>query len=126
MARCVALVRFVDGGELFCVYCNTTGPVVGRVLFDTADLAQAARDAYEAALQGRGTTERQGRAPAGVEAAEERAVAYPYWQHGDLRFEFATRASRRHRRLTGPKGHDDMPREQGDGWFIGPPQANAE
>ena len=126
MARCVAMVRFADGAKLFGVYCNTTDLIVGRELFDTADLAQAARDAHEEAIKGRGISVLQGQAPSGVEASAEPAVVYPNWQYDDLRFEFRTRASRRHRWLTGSKGLDDVVREQSDGWFIEPPPTSVE
>jgi hypothetical protein len=126
MARCVALVRFANGGELFCVYCNTTDLIVGRELFDTAELAEAAREAHEEAFNRRGTSVQQVQAPAGVEASEERATVYPNGRYNDLRFEFQTRASRRHRWITGPRGFDDMVKDHSDDGFFWPPPKTIE
>ena len=123
MGRSVAMVRFEDGAELFCVFCNTTDMVVGRELFDTEELARSARDAHEAARCGRGTSVLHGPAPAGVETTEAAATIYPNWQYQSLDFSIPTRASRRLRWLTGPKCLDDVAEEhRGDGFFAPPPR----
>lgn len=119
-------MRFADGGELFAINCHTNDLVVGRELFDTAELAQAGRDAHEEALKGRGTSVQKRRAPAGVEAEDEPASVYPNWQYEDLRFVFQTRASGRHRWLTGPRGFDDMVMDRSNDAFFVPPPTSIE
>ena len=112
MGRCVAQVRFADGHVLYGVYCTTTDMVVGRALFDTPELASSARDAHEEAREGRGTSVLFDKAPSGAEATQESATIFPYWQYEDFSFEVPTRASRRYRWLTGPKGLDDVSLEE--------------
>lgn len=117
------MVRLEDGAELFCVFCNTTDMVVGRELFDTEQLARAARDAHEDARRGRGISVLHGQAPAGAETSEEAATIYPHWQYQRMDFYIPTRASRKHRWLTGPRCLDDVVDEhRGDGFFAPPPR----
>lgn len=104
MSRDVALVKFDDGDQLFCVFCSTTDMVVGRELFDTEQLARSARDANEEARAGCGMSVLHGPPPADAKRAEAPATIYPNWQHQSFDFSIPTRASRRHRWLTGPQG----------------------
>jgi hypothetical protein len=107
MARVIALIEFEDAHVMYAAYCNTADTLFGRELFDTEEMAKAALTARESSQ----SQVRHHYEPLGATDSEEPVVIKPNWHDASSSFEIPSRASRKHRWLTGPASLDDEARE---------------